>query len=951
MSNQSILEREYDRVHSHVVRPAVIVNALPTISKQEANYKSFEIPAPMSFKRKEVDKTLSDYQDKFGSAFARPIVAAKQGENFLPSSTITTPPKPPIESTKVDPQAKYPSKWQLIQECHMRPKPDIVFRVDEPNLDDVMLIMLGANRSGFLTQSDWNSLKCVDSGYNELVCLAERVRNIDFTPLREPRLDYASQKAIQQDRVDMAAACLLHYGGEPGSLVRYCGNEFTAAHRDPDEILASVKGHISDADYAQMERILREGCPSKFNKFYSKANKIKMMERGNCTSVDSNQDVVASTMNKEDRNSHLITLPAIICRFCPYAHHVGQTMNMKKENARLCWDGSNKDAAEDWAMNDDVDMEDEPLITFGNTKLQFMKHLYNLRISYPTEEIWLGTADIKACFRWPKLHPDITGAFGFVMGFLNSFFLMTAMVFGFRASANSWEPFRRAIEALTAVFFVQFEEDISSHQEFIDMVQFDELPPSDTEFVRAKPCSINQGCLDETGNQLPIGTNIYVDDCLIAAVHHQMVRLLRAVIEAIFVICGRPNTSRRQCSLAMDKWEDMLISYYAVLLGLLFNTRTLTVAMTKEYLEELRTLIKKTWHKGRKSFYINELEVLLGKCARHGEAANWVYHLMTHMYSSSSFALRENREFLGRNSSNFVKYINKIKELRKRAKEEMSDVQENIALINFAMKKSSQSVHRSKREYYIGKDMRAEIDFLAQALEENSGVKWETPIAHMIKRDPTASSYSDSCLDGGGGYSTELNYFWYLTWSRAIYLRTLKFISDQSDPNFISINVLEFVSVIINYCAALTVIETTDFTDDPWPVLLAWCDNMSAVRWVTHACLKSEAGRALGRFFCALLMNSRLGINSKWLSTKDNFIADDISRLKQLLLEQNPTNPYPSIEYSILFQRYPQLQTCKRFVPSDDLISCIEQILLERSCPSLEQINKLKQAGLGKLIS
>jgi hypothetical protein len=41
-------------------------------------------------------------------------------------------------------------------------------------------------------------------------------------------------------------------------------------------------------------------------------------------------------------------------------------------------------------------------------------------------------------------------------------------------------------------------------------------------------------------------------------------------------------------------------------------------------------------------------------------------------------------------------------------------------------------------------------------------------------------------------------------------------------------------------------------------------------------------------------MNSRLGINSKWLSTKDNFIADDISRLKQLLLEKNPTNPYPT---------------------------------------------------------
>jgi hypothetical protein len=98
-------------------------------------------------------------------------------------------------------------------------------------------------------------------------------------------------------------------------------------------------------------------------------------------------------------------------------------------------------------------------------------------------------------------------------------------------------------------------------------------------------------------------------------------------------------------------------------------------------------------------------------------------------------------------------------------------------------------------------------------------------------------------------------------------------------------------------------------------------------------------------------MNSRLGINSKWISTEENFIADDISRLKQLLMEQNPTNPHPSIDYSILFQKYPQLRTCKRFVPSDELISCIECCLLERSCPSLERISRLKQAGLGRLIS
>ncbi|KAL7489750.1 hypothetical protein ACHAW6_015470 [Cyclotella cf. meneghiniana] len=240
----------------------------------------------MTFKRGEADIVLEEYQTDFGAASATPIVAAKQ------------------ES--------------LIRECYMKPKFDIAFRVDVPDLDDVMLMMLGVSRCGFLLQNEWNAVKCVDSGYNELVNMAERVRGIDFSQLREPRLEYAEQKSIQSKRVDMAAACLLHYGGELGILVRYCCNEFTAAHRDPDKILAAVHGHINDEDYEQMERILREGCPSKFTMFFSKANKKKMMEHGICTSVDLNQDVVAKMMNKEDRNSHLITLPLVICHFCPY---------------------------------------------------------------------------------------------------------------------------------------------------------------------------------------------------------------------------------------------------------------------------------------------------------------------------------------------------------------------------------------------------------------------------------------------------------------------------------------------------------------------------------------------------------------------------------------------------------------------------------------------------------
>jgi hypothetical protein len=119
----------------------------------------------------------------------------------------------------------------------------------------------------------------------------------------------------------------------------------------------------------------------------------------------------------------------------------------------------------------------------------------------------------------------------------------------------------------------------------------------------------------------------------------------------------------------------------------------------------------------------------------------------------------------------------------------------------------------------------------------------------------------------------------------------------------ISINVLEFVTVIINYLASLHVITKTTFTDDPHPVLLNVTDNMSALKWRTGACRKSKIGRRLARFFCSLLIDSPLGINSQWISTVANKIADDISRLKKLLQQQS-NNSHVSFDYLSLKQRY-----------------------------------------------
>jgi len=156
-------------------------------------------------------------------------------------------------------------------------------------------------------------------------------------------------------------------------------------------------------------------------------------------------------MNKEDHYSHLVPIDENICRASAYLRHTTKTVVMKPgKNDRLVWDGTTTLLALDIVMNQVTPVDREAPITFGHIKIQLYIDIYNTRIRHPYVIILLGMADIKACFRFPRIHPDLTGAFGFLAGgFYN---LATAMVFGSTASASSWEPFRRGIEALSVEY-------------------------------------------------------------------------------------------------------------------------------------------------------------------------------------------------------------------------------------------------------------------------------------------------------------------------------------------------------------------------------------------------------------------------------------------------------------------------------------------------------------------
>jgi hypothetical protein len=162
----------------------------------------------------------------------------------------------------------------------------------------------------------------------------------------------------------------------------------------------------------------------------------------------------------------------------------------------------------------------------------------------------------------------------------------------------------------------------------------------------------------------------------------------------------------------------------------------------------------------------------------------------------------------------------------------------------------------------------------------------------------------------------------------------LHFKSNNADGTLFSINILEFVTVIINYCAVLHVIKITPITDNPHPILLNITDNISALNWTIHTCKLSKLSRLLARFFCPLLINLPLGINSQWISIDKNVIADGFSQIRK----GSATNSFPTFDYNTLKQRYPELKHYSFFQIQPELISLIWDIVLTEKCPSHKEV-------------
>ncbi len=197
---------------------------------------------------------------------------------------------------------------------------------------------------------------------------------------------------------------------------------------------------------------------------------------------------------------------------------------------------------------------------------------------------------------------------------------------------------------------------------------------------------------------------------------------------------------------------------------------------------------------------MSEAQKLTGKLAHLAKEAKWVFHLLSHLYLSIAYALSENKRLL---TESFKECRDIVLAIRTSAF--FTPCKDLARLTSFNVKCAAKLTHHASYQYNINKTMRYRIEFFWNKLKSDSGIKWEMPIAHLIPCMPFAMTIGDSSLEGAGGFSIALGFWWNIHFLDEVIQCTLCFRINIDAGKLVSINILEFMMVIINYCAALRV--------------------------------------------------------------------------------------------------------------------------------------------------
>ena len=856
--------------------------------------------------------------DDVADAVLRPEVAIQRAEERYPTP-LSDASDPPATLNEVFTQAVQRRFRPVLDSID----PRINAKLDQPFGKDNLRqcfhsqaslrhVLLPLWKSGFLCgrDHDWESFSLAHYPTRVLLDLIDDYGDTPFQGIRGYPEGWDTETEVNQSRVQMATAALLHFNGSVADLVRWIGGPHVGAHRDHFSTFELLGKAGADPEVvSDLERIFLSGIPSLCAAEASEENFSAFYNYGNHSTVDDEPEKTYKAMVKDNRRGFTLLFDPRIVLLMLDCHVTPQgivDLNSPYKNPRPIFDSSFRPYPWSHAINDWGHKDNEPRLTFASAELGFMVWLYNLRLTYPHLEIYIADDDVSGAFRLMKYHPNLMALHTSVQcgfGVVN-----TGGTFGDNTSPSNFDPIGLARRQLSQFLWRTSQTLKETILPFLPSLRMapEPSPEEVASFCPADPDSINTGVLDPQGARLPPPYNMHVDDALYADIGLWLVWTVCASIAGLFGILGWPTNGLVPSPLSSEKFEAWH-SHERKLVGRLFNSRTLTVGMLDYKKQQLSDLLSQ-WLT-RKSYELLDIAHLLGVLENHTKYARWARCWYFNLQNNVRRILHQRHEILLR------RYNRDQRELafKRQLPGNLLD-----RLGHLVTSERARLLWSTRQKFSVDPATRSALINLHRYVTMTSN-PWEVPLGMIIPREPHFWSRGDASLRGGGAFCPGLRFWFDVSWSPA----TRRGIRDvkPSSPGFVHINALEFIVVILQLAAIRVRLDTMTPAQELLyfphgrphiPVWFGETDNTVSCSWENRATARTPQGQGLVGVYAELLRTSHVHTQCKHLAGIDNVVADDISR--------NDFSLDSSSRCLQLFQKHPCLGSYDYFLPSPEFV-------------------------------
>ena len=199
--------------------------------------------------------------------------------------------------------------------------------------------------------------------------------------------------------------------------VQYIGGPHIGAHRDLTAIRRQLQAGVEPALLDQVIHQFEYGAPQQVHGYSSNNNSMKYFCYGNHSSCNTHSKKFWEIMLKDSRHDNFLLLDNNLLMFIPHLHLTPQGLvdvDNKWKLDRLVFDSTFR--PEIWCdvINDWVDKTIEGQVYFPGSFIRLLISIWNMRITYPNEPIYIGDDDVKNAFCLIKINPAVAGMHGFV---------------------------------------------------------------------------------------------------------------------------------------------------------------------------------------------------------------------------------------------------------------------------------------------------------------------------------------------------------------------------------------------------------------------------------------------------------------------------------------------------------------------------------------------------------